>query len=613
MASIPKVKELEQCLNLYQIMYQDAGVLHVLQEQCMLYSYSQWSVVQRWVDFSRKEGGLALTQSNLDLFERQDLRPQWHQSHKDRGTDWIQSYNSEDIKWGLALNLFCSQLPILTVEKNGFKNLCMKINPKLKYPSLAEIMNFLCFNVYTICKQAALARMSGCSFFSCSTDLHCNTTGDPCRVITVQYISDSWEVEDLTFGCGGMLPNLGPVELGEAFAEVLSEWRLNVSKMSAITTGNLSHMRQGFSSRSWIPCFLHSVDLCVDKLLLLDLVSAPLSRLRKVVSAFTRSTQYREALLKKQTELSLSKDQLILDQPKRWRSTYSMVNRFLEQEEVVSAVLTENGKSHLLLQEAEITVLKDVHSVLHPLFELMEALLVEKPIIMSSIPPVLWRMNSSMSVADGDSDLVKQMKQMMMSDLKKQYGSECLQTVLDCASFLDPRFKNTFVTDPQAVRTELMGQVMTLPQPPTVGTQQSMEPAPSFSSFNPSTPEPQGKRRRSDLQGLLCDIKNQKELETPTGKSLPQEDLQCEIAFYQKTQEIQPDQSPLAWWKKNCILFPILASFAKKYLCVSALSCPSELVYSSSELSTTAGGSRVTPEQLNKLVFLSRTLQKKQL
>jgi len=49
-------------------------------------------------------------------------------------------------------------------------------------------------------------------------------------------------------------------------------------------------------------------------------------------------------------------------------------------------------------------------------------------------------------VKDGESNLSRDMKDKIRSDFTARYESRQLDTVLNTATFLDPRFKDTFVT-----------------------------------------------------------------------------------------------------------------------------------------------------------------------
>lgn len=62
--------------------------------------------------------------------------------------------------------------------------------------------------------------------------------------------------------------------------------------------------------------------------------------------------------------------------------------------------------------------------------------------------------------------------------------------------------------------------------------------------------------------------------------------LKSEIDAYKSSPklEIESDESPMQWWKSHCTVYPVLSQLGRKYLCISATSCPSERLFSTSVL-----------------------------
>jgi len=73
-----------------------------------------------------------------------------------------------------------------------------------------------------------------------------------------------------------------------------------------------------------------------------------------------------------------------------------------------------------------------------------------------------------------------------------------------------------------------------------------------------------------------------------------------ELILYEKIQEYDNTQSdPLVWWKENCISFPLLSQYARKYLCIAATSVPSERVFSVSGNVVSAKRNHIKAENVN--------------
>ena len=71
---------------------------------------------------------------------------------------------------------------------------------------------------------------------------------------------------------------------------------------------------------------------------------------------------------------------------------------------------------------------------------------------------------------------------------------------------------------------------------------------------------------------------------------------------------IERYRNPLEWWKTENSKFPNLANLAKKYLCICGTGVPLERVFSSAGHIANNLRNRLTLDNVNKLVFLSKNL-----
>ncbi|KAI4827546.1 hypothetical protein KUCAC02_030934 [Chaenocephalus aceratus] len=382
-----------------------------------------------------------------------------------------------------------------------------------------------------------------------------------------------------------------------------------MAKMSGITTDNASNNRKAFADYTWIPCFGHNLHLSVNKAIDIDRVASCLSRIRKTVSGFSRSNKMSRLLKDEQKSLQLPPHKLIHDEPTRWGSTYDMVERFCEQQQAVSAVLAEDRKKwHLMPRDTDMTTLEIVRDVLAPLRDFTDALSGEKEITISSVLPLMWKIRACTEDEEGDRPLALEMKHRIREDLEKRYNEHDLKMMLNISTFLDPRFKSTFVTMEEEVKRELLLKAETVMLP--------TEEQPEDSEDNREGAAA-GKRKRSDLKHLLCSITSEKkgadnsgtrqDSSTPT---IPTDKLNGEITDYKLLTDISPAEDPLTWWSQHEVHLPMLARFAKQYLCIPASSCASERVFSTSGNICSPRRSRLTEEHLETLVFLAKNLNK---
>uniref|UniRef100_A0A672RIU4 BED-type domain-containing protein n=1 Tax=Sinocyclocheilus grahami TaxID=75366 RepID=A0A672RIU4_SINGR len=285
------------------------------------------------------------------------------------------------------------------------------------------------------------------------------------------------------------------------------------------------------------------------------------------------------------TDLSSPDHKLIHDEPTRWNSSYDMVERFLEQQQVVCAVLAEDRKKwYLMPKDSDITVLETVNAVLEPLSTFTDALSGEKHTTLSSVLPLLWKICECLSHEQSDSALAQEMKEKITEYLQYRYDDLQLQLLLNTATYLDPRFKNSFVSLKDDVKQSLVDES---------GHQ---------------------KKSKSDLKQLLSTIQGGKKEKGETTSSSQahlsaSDELNGEFLVHGQMPEVSAEDDPLSWWKTNMGTLPQLSEFTRKYLCIAASSCSSERMFRTAGYIVSPRRSRLTQEHVDMLVFLSQNLE----
>ena len=88
-------------------------------------------------------------------------------------------------------------------------------------------------------------------------------------------------------------------------------------------------------------------------------------------------------------------------------------------------------------------------------------------------------------------------------------------------------------------------------------------------------------------------------------KESPKDIAKRELDRYMR-EIILPSTRPLTWWRNNANYFPLLSQLARKYLCTPATSVPSERVFSAAGLTVTKQRSSLSPDNVDKLIFLNK-------
>ena len=88
-----------------------------------------------------------------------------------------------------------------------------------------------------------------------------------------------------------------------------------------------------------------------------------------------------------------------------------------------------------------------------------------------------------------------------------------------------------------------------------------------------------------------------------------EDDIEKEIKWYSSLPVVQDkNHDVLAWWSKHATTFPRLALLARKYLCGTATSVPSERLFSAAGYIVSDRRSCLKPATVNMLCFLAANL-----
>ncbi|RXN14466.1 zinc finger BED domain-containing 1-like protein [Labeo rohita] len=234
----------------------------------------------------------------------------------------------------------------------------------------------------------------------------------------------------------------------------IKEWGINKEFFVSITTDNATNMKKAFETSDtttfpgqWFGCFGHNLNLAISKALKIQRVDTAVRSCRHLVQGFSRSWKRRRELRNTKEALNVPQRSLIHDVVTRWGSTQKMLQRFIEQQQAVCAVLaTERGAWHLMPKDADIAVIEQVLQILQ-LSAFTDALASESRVSLSALRPVLSHIISDiLEVKNEDSALTIDLKRVMKSDHESRYSVDA-KKVMDLTSFVDPRFKGSFSDD----------------------------------------------------------------------------------------------------------------------------------------------------------------------
>uniref|UniRef100_A0A1X7VX41 HAT C-terminal dimerisation domain-containing protein n=1 Tax=Amphimedon queenslandica TaxID=400682 RepID=A0A1X7VX41_AMPQE len=226
--------------------------------------------------------------------------------------------------------------------------------------------------------------------------------------------------------------------------------------------------------------------------------------------------------------------------------------------------------------------------------------------------PLLYKLlHITLAIKEEDSTHIKKVKQAIYEDLVSRYNDDNLQLVLKKSSYLDPRFKdlNPFIPVEEcenvveAVKIDLF-DILNENLPTDCEATEVCE-ATGPTNDLPSDP-PKKKQKLASV--LFSDFMASKDSSLTPNSSL--EIVLSEVRRYMYNDEdmLEYDGDPMEWWSIHKSHYPTLCKLVRKLWCVPATSVRSEELFSTAGNVLTDKRSRLLPDNLDKLVFLSNNL-----
>ena len=538
--------------------------------------------------------------------------------------------------------------PLSTVESPAFQKLVHELDPKYKLPGRTYFSSTVLPDLYQETRRYVEEALQQACQVAITTDGWTSRATESYMTVTAHCIDGDWKLQNFVLQTRQISESHTGVNIAAVLDAAVEEWELiHNGQDIPIVTDNASNMYTAVKEAKHlgphVGCFAHVLNLACQNALKVSTVARLLGRVRRIVAFFHRSSIAAALLVQKQKLLQLPQHKLIMDVVTRWNSSYDMVDRYLEQQAAVMAVLTQsdvrrNARDICTLSDEDITHLEELSIILKPLSTITAMLCDAGRPTLSLVLPLKERLLQTLLPLDSDSTLASAVKTAIMTNLSSRYEDESLQLYLWQAAALDPRFKalptmnaekremiyssllNLASSETNKIKTEpavVVKREPGLPAAADVGPQPGTSTAPPLPTLLPSVPtevdsdtvsEPP--RKKAAMEDIFGDIYVTK-VEPATHISLKLR-AETEIKKYTdhgQTPGIPLTDDPLLWWKANQQEFPLLSVVARRILCVPGTSVPSERVFSTAGDIISAQRASLSPEKADLLIFLKHNMR----
>ncbi|KAK6176239.1 hypothetical protein SNE40_014559 [Patella caerulea] len=495
------------------------------------------------------------------------------------------------------------------VEKPGFRQLMQQLQPKYQVPSRTYFKQKIIPAIYNDVEATVKGILGTADKLSFTTDMWTLINMEPYMSLTVHFIEQDWKLKSINLGAIPFNDDHTGVNMAEEIKVTLQKWNLKLDDVISGTTDNASNNSTMFTAleKQQLSCFGHNLDLAVNEGLKIDTVSRAVRLVRVAVDTFTRSWKKSRDLNIKQKELNFPEHKLIHDVATRWGSTANMIHRFLEQQQPVNSVLfTDRKHWHVMPDTAIIRCLEQTDNVLFPLSKLTDTFSGDQYVTVSALVPVLEYLRGTLlKIKEGDdSSLEINLKKTILKSIQKRYESEKIKLFLSICTYLDPRFKSSYVSDEMVVKVKdhllsILDEEIQVQE--IIDVEEKMNEESDKVGLSNSNSNVCG-----SLTIILLQIEKKKKIQKT--ELTDREKLKRELHLYEDNENISSTEDPLAWWKKNEFTYQKLSKFAKRYLSVPATSCASERLFSGAGLIATKTRNRLHPDTVNRMLFLSKNI-----
>lgn len=292
-----------------------------------------------------------------------------------------------------------------------------------------------------------------------------------------------------------------------------------------------------------------------------------------------------------------------------------MMERILEQRIPLTEALQLQGKTDLLPErEKDWSIMGELVLFLKPfkvivkfstseVFKTMTEHSSSDSVSVSEILPFLSEANNNYLVIRGDSDNLKEVKQVMQQDLVVRWNKYKGQPfICGKASALDPRFKKL-----EFLQQEYAASIwQKLSEEMTKLSGQMEEEVTASGSVLEQVSKKQ-KLHKDKMVLLFGRIGSTSQPQTI------QATVQEQITLYKAEPQICITDDPLKWWRVNSAKYPLIAQLARQYLVIPATSAKSERTFSLTGQLVTPRRNCLGSERVDMLVFLNDFVRKQEL
>ncbi len=482
--------------------------------------------------------------------------------------------------------------PISVVEDEGFQSLLHVLDPRYQLPSRKSIMRMLP-DEYKKQLEKIKKDIAEVPHVALTSDLWTSRATESYITITCHFLTAAWGLKSLVLDTFKFELSHTAEHIADALLKVAEKWDIS-SKVVAIVTDNASNIVAAVKITGWIhvPCFAHTLNLVVSEAIKSDeSISDLKKKCKQIVTYFHQSVKAMEKLKEVQCQLKLPEHKLIQEVDTRWNSTFYMFERIVEQHQAITTALCLSSRNDMCLSGADIKLLEASLSLLRPFEAATREISADQYVSISKAIPLA---RSLQHLTAESSHEATSLGSALSAQMRRRYTAIERAHLLALSTLMDPRMKKIAFSNRESAR---QGENWIIQETKDLIAQ---EHTPEAHDNNAQSHDEQKSPGLWDL--FEQKVADSKSTRNHTSKAT------LEVQAYFGEDVLPRLEDPLAWWKRNEKRFNLLSQLAKKYLCVSGTSVPSERLFSKAGELVSIRRNRLKPKNIDMMLFLNKNM-----
>lgn len=490
---------------------------------------------------------------------------------------------------GIANLLAVTGTPYSFVEHESFRKFMAIVSPHYKVPCRTTFSERYIPRLYIKTQDTIRVMLREIPFLSLTTDGWTGCNHSQFVSVTATFIDEKWVLNTLTLACRVLNTSHTGEHIAALIGDVLDEYEIDLGRISAVTTDRGPNMIKAVAElkKPHIDCFAHVLNTFIKEVQEHNFVKAVFLKIRNLYNVFAFSSHARRALAEIQVLQKLPTNKMPSSCPTRWWSEIHQLQFVVKNEKALFNFCNEYNQGiyqHNAVTTNDIKMVNVVLSFMVDLEGIQKTLGGETNVTGSLIKPVVKKTKDIINkIGVGNISVIGVLS--FKRDVQKLYEEILLKTYstddshLDMATYLDPRFERSNV--------DTMNKIIQLDANIAVPSSDAVD-------------RGQEKLPRNNLQIFFED--DDEEI------ALPNRSIEDDIREYANQPKISLAECPLRWWKRKLesAQLPFLAPIARKYLCTTATSVPSERVFSIGGNILTKERFNLSDEHVEQLIFLTK-------